>query len=117
MKKGQEYKHFKGGQYIFLGITIPLKATECSFEKSHLKRVGRAMHSESQESITLFDYFGLPESGGAGLIFSDTDVPYVLYQNIKDVEGEKLWLRQVEDFFGYKEFGSGEMVRRFSLLE
>lgn len=112
MKCGDIYKHFKGGEYTFLGISIPLQDNAIGFNKGNLLESGKAKLESTLNDIPLYDYFGLQSSGGAGLIFTDSDIPYVIYQSHKD---ELIWARPVDDFFGYKEKANDELVKRFSL--
>lgn len=114
MKYGDTYKHFNGGEYTFLGISIPLQDHSVEFKKDNLLESGNAKLEATLQDIPLYDYFGLQRAGGAGLIFTDSDIPYVIYQSHKD---EIIWARPVADFFGYKEKENSELVKRFVLQQ
>ena len=114
MKHGDSYKHFKGGSYTFLGISIPLKDPFISFKKEQLLVTGKAILEKTQQEIPLYDYYGLQQVNGAGLIFTDSDIPYVIYQSD---ENEVIWARPVDEFFDYKKLENGEFVKRFTLQQ
>lgn len=111
VKNGDEYKHFKGGDYTFLGISIPLLDPYIQFKKEDLSVSGKAILEETQEEIILYDYFGL-HNAGSGLIFTDLEIPYVIYQS--DETGV-IWARPVDGYFGYKKKENNVLVKRFTL--
>lgn len=117
MRIHDEYKHYKKGDiYVFWGIAIPLLAEDCSFEVSQLTKVATAKFEHNQEPAPIYDYYGLPRSGGAGLLFIEAEDPYVIYQKEGAEDDENLWARRVDDFYGYVH-DKGEWKKRFTLLE
>lgn len=119
MKYFDMYKHHKGGEYLYYGISIPLQDKEINFtlHGSGLSEVGVAKHEETLETVVLYDYFGLQRSGGAGLIFTDTKIPLVIYQSTEDEGEENIWARPVDKFFGPTVLQNGKIGPRFTLMK
>ncbi|MGN5650859.1 DUF1653 domain-containing protein [Bacillus sp. Brlt_9] len=119
MKYFDMYKHHKGDEYIYFGISIPLQDKEIKFSVhgTALNEVGVAKHEETLEPVVLYDYFGLQQSGGAGLIFTDSKIPLVIYQNVKDEGEENIWARPVDKFFGPTILQNGKIGPRFTLIK
>ncbi|PTY93007.1 hypothetical protein [Heyndrickxia sporothermodurans] len=110
MKYGDEYRHYKGGHYRFLGIAFPVKSGELSAEtQSYLTRTGTARYHENTHDINLFMI--------DGAYFIDSDVPHVIYQSEKDYQSDHMWAREVDDFFGYILSPEGNFVRRFAKVD
>lgn len=103
MKNGDYYTHYKGGEYWFQCIALPLSEVQ---DKSQLQQTGTARYHENDKDIDL--YFS------NGVWFVDDDVPQVIYQSEKDYNTDKVWAREVDDFFGYKSL-IGLQVKRFTL--
>lgn len=114
MKFGDRYKHFKGKEYVFLGISQPLSQPNGSIDRSVLSEVGVATNTETLDPVILYDIPGIPRSGNMVLFFTDTEFPFVIYRRADE---EKLWARPVDDFFGCKQKEDGSLVKRFTLLE
>ena len=117
MRIHDEYKHYKKGDiYEYWGIAVPLLAEDSAFEVSQLTKVATAKFEHNQEPVAVYDYYGLPRSGGAGLLFIETEDPYVIYQKEGSEDDENLWARRVDDFYAYVN-DNGEWKKRFTLLE
>lgn len=117
MRVYDEYKHYKEGDiYVYWGIAIPLLAEDCAFEVHQLTKVATAKFEHNQEPVAVYDYYGLPRSGGAGLLFIEAEEPYVIYQKEGSEGEENLWARRVDDFYGYVD-DEGVSKKRFTLLE
>lgn len=109
MKHGDFYTHFKGGEYYFDCIALPIQdSTLSNREKVDMLHTHEAKYHDGAKSINLY------ESGGA--TFIDSDVPHVIYQAEKDYNTDYLYAREVDDFFGYKE-KDGQLIKRFTLKE
>lgn len=116
MRINDEYKHYKGDTYEYWGIAIPLLAEDCAFEVSQLTKVATATFEHNEELVAVYDYYGLPRSGGAGMLFIESEDPYVIYQKEGSEGDENLWARRVDYFYGYVN-DKGEWKKRFTLLE
>lgn len=47
----------------------------------------------------------------------DPERKLVVYVSMYENERSQLWVREVTDFMGYKEFEDGERVKRFELIK
>lgn len=103
MNYGDFYTHYKGNDYWFQCIALPLDVLASD---ANLKRVGSARYHENDKDIDL--YFD------NGVWFVDYEFPCVIYQAEKDHDTEFVWAREVDDFFGYKG-KEGRYVKRFAL--
>ncbi|MFF2531358.1 hypothetical protein ACFVS2_20860 [Brevibacillus sp. NPDC058079] len=101
MRMGNQYKHFKGGQYLFQYICYPIDMSKTMEEATY---VLTAKHADTQEEVKIFEK--------NGVYFTDCCLYMVLYKRISDAS---LWVRQVDDFFGYKEHEDGRFEKRFVL--
>jgi hypothetical protein len=109
MKNGDFYMHCKNTEYFFDSIALPLKGN------SHLTRrikegmtfCQSARYHENTHDLNLYNF--------DGVTFIDSDVPHVIYQSEKDYDTDKVWAREVDDFFGYKKEKNGQLVKRFTL--
>lgn len=100
MKNGDYYKHYKGGDYFFDSIALPLNG------KRFTQSAGLARYHENTHDLELrFD---------DEVLFINSDVPHVIYQAKEDHDTGKIWAREVDDFFGSKEV-DGKYVKRFTL--
>lgn len=106
MKHGDIYKHFKGGEYWFDCIALPLRDRKLSQRFLMLMpNVGTARYHENTHDLDLYIY--------DGITFIDSDLPHVIYQAEKDYNTTKVWAREVNDFFGYKEDQYGYLRQKF----
>lgn len=103
MKYGDYYNHYKGVEYWFQCIALPLNEAT---DKRKLEENGVARYHENDRDIAL--YFN------NGTWYVDDDVPHVIYQSEQDYDTEKVWAREVDDFFGYK-IEAGHPIKRFEL--
>lgn len=103
MMNGDFYTHYKGGEYRFQCIALPLDEVQ---DKSKLEQKGVARYHENDRDIELFFY--------NGVWFVNDDLPHVIYQSEKDYDTKKVWAREVDDFFGYKHKDS-HYIKRFTL--
>lgn len=106
MKRGDLYHHFKGNDYHFNGIATPL--SEFTGEQTELKEVTIAYDAHTPDGeeireVQLYTY--------KGLWMVDRDVPHCMYERVSELN--KIWIRQPDDFFGYKE-KEGQLIRRFT---
>lgn len=105
MKYGDKYTHFKGGEYIFEGIALPLRTGNLSVTTvKNMIYQGKVRYHENTHDIELYSL--------DGVLFIDSDIPHVIYQSIKSYGIS--WAREVNDFFGHKE-ENGRFIRRFVL--
>jgi hypothetical protein len=102
MKTGDFYSHYKGGEYYFDCIALPLKGSK------RARKIQTARYHENTHDIDLY----IDENGTT---FIDSDVPHVIYQAEKDYNTDKVWAREVDDFFGYKDVGISYVQKRFTL--
>jgi hypothetical protein len=108
MKYGDIYKHFKGGEYFFQGIALPLREGNLSVRTvKSMTFQGNARYHENTHDIELYAI--------DGAMFIDSELPHVIYQSEKDYNTYKCWAREVDDFFGYKEDIYGHMKKKFTL--
>jgi len=114
MKFGDRYKHFKGKEYVFLGISQPISQSDVSIDRSVLSKVRVATNTETLGPVILYDIPNIPRSGNMVLFFTYTNFSFVIYRRVDE---EKLWARPVDDFFGYKQKRRCSLVKRFTLLE
>lgn len=111
MKHGNFYKHFrKGTEYCFCTIALPLK--EFSGRESQLEAIGVShdAHTPDGEPVREIQLYNL-----FGITLIDRETPHVIYQSEHDYNTEKVWAREVDDFFGYKKMEDGSLVKRFVL--
>jgi len=86
MKKGDVYRHYKGGIYTFIGIAVP------NDRATSARAVLKAKHSETEKEVLILEIID-------GVYLSDTEEPVVLYRSSKDGQ---LWARPVHMFFDHK---------------
>jgi hypothetical protein len=104
LRFGDYYKHFKGGEYLFQYITYPI---DMSHTIGELNYVLTAKHADNpEEEVKIFEK--------DGVFFSDRYHYMVLYKRISD---NSLWVRRVDDFFGYKKHEDGSLEKRFVLMD
>lgn len=106
MKRGDIYKHFRGERYVFICIAIPMK--DEFIRTTNLFPFFDARYHEDKHNIELY-------TSSDGVVYINSEVPHVVYHSQKDSKMEKPWVREVDDYFGYKENKDGHLVKRFSL--
>jgi hypothetical protein len=110
MRYADKYKHCKGGEYFFQGIAFPLRDGNLSFKTvQSLDLLGTARYHENTHDVELY--------GLDGVMFIDSEYPHVIYQSEKDYDTDRVWAREVDDFFGYKLQENGQLIKRFSLIK
>lgn len=110
MKKGNIYHHFKGAEYWFEGIALPKKNASLGCKAaSEMVYVQDVRYHEDTHDIKLFSL--------DGALFINSDLPHVIYQSKKDYGTDRMFAREVDDFFGYKEDGEKGLVKRFTLTK
>lgn len=106
MKHGDEYDHFKGGEYFFDGIALPKDDLNINFDIRRDMRVEKmAKYHDGSRDVKLYSY--------GGILFIDASVPHVIYQAQTDAGTDKVYAREVDDFFGYKIDENGKAIQRF----
>lgn len=103
MNKGDKYKHYKGDNYIFNGIALPLKEYAGCLDTIHYNEWVR--HHEDKYDLVLYSC-----ENGIQVIYAK--VPHVIYQSQKD---DKLWAIELDSFFGFTETEKG-VEKQFSLV-
>lgn len=107
MRKGDIYRHFKGNDYVFLGISVPMFDIDDDYIKSKLKPLYKSFYSELPErEINVYHY--------KGILVANTECPMVLYHR-KNEDRETIWARPVDLFYGEKHFEDGSSIKRFTL--
>lgn len=102
MRFEDKYRHFKGGEYVFLGIALALGEKNMSLDTvSKMKYEGVVRYHEDNHDLDICTL--------DGAIFIQADVPHVIYEG-KD---KQVWAREVDDFFGVKETEYGTWIKRF----
>mgnify|MGYP001125179291 CR=1 FL=1 len=109
MRKGDVYVHFKGGEYLFDGIALPI--TEFVGNKHELKPVCIAhdAHTPKGENIKQVQLYEFN-----GLMLVDRETAHVVYQVKIGNKKDNFWIREIDDFFGYKEVEKDEYIKRFT---
>lgn len=97
MKKGNVYRHYKGGLYTYVGIALPISGLPKGFE---------ATHSETGDTVNI-------GQSSLNAYVAKLDHPVVLYKCTKD---GKLWARPVDMFFGWVMEDGHPSIQRFKLV-
>lgn len=103
MKQGDLYNHFKGTEYQFKCIALPLNTVE---NKEVLKFIGNVRYHEDDKDIKIYQH--------NGIWVADYELPLVIYQSELNYGTNEYWAREVDDFFGYK-INNGKYIKRFIL--
>lgn len=107
MKYGDKYEHYKGVEYFFQGIALPLQAGNISLDTMQkLMFLGIVRYHEDTHDIELY--------GLDGALFIDSEYPHVIYQSEKHYNTSYCYAREVDDFFGYTYIDT-ELIKRFTL--
>jgi hypothetical protein len=109
MKNGDFYKHYKGGEYFFDCIALPLEVSPFSKIAKEEKHTQTARHHENTQDLDLYLI--------NGVTFIKSDVPHVIYQSEKDYNTNFVFAREVDDFFGYKHIIGSHYIKRFTLKD
>lgn len=98
MKRGNVYRHYKGGLYTYIGMALPISGLPEGF---------KATHSETGEEVNIGRW-------SLNTFITALDHPVVLYKCTKD---GKLWARPVDMFFGWVMEDGYPSIQRFKLVE
>jgi hypothetical protein len=110
MKYADKYRHFKGGEYFFQGIALPLRENNLSQRTvKSMTSNGTVRYHENTHDMELYSI--------DGAMFIDSEYPHVIYQSEKDYDTDKCWAREVDDFFGYKNITGSHFQKKFTLIE
>ena len=110
MKKGDFYNHYREGkEYYFDCIALPVEPW-MKIKPSSVNPHGVARYHEDTHDIELY-------VSGEGVTFIDSDVPHVIYQSEDDYNTEKVYAREVDDFFGWVNATCFSCQPRFMLRE
>ncbi|MDX5853526.1 hypothetical protein SIM22_05185 [Bacillus cereus group sp. BfR-BA-01363] len=108
MKNGDLYKHYKQKEYCFRCIALPVSEFTGDFVDLRENLFAQDAHTPDGEAIRevrLYFY--------KGVVFIDREKPHVIYQAEVDYGTDKIWAREVDEFFGMQKLPSGELVKRF----
>ena len=106
MKKGDVYRHYKGGIYTYLGIAVP--QAENHDRGSLIVHELTAKHSETEKLVHI------TRALFTRAYIVDVDHPVVLYKDTKDGQ---LWVRPVDMFFDWELEDGVPTIKRFKLVE
>jgi len=104
MKKGDVYRHYKGGIYTYMGIAVP--QTENHDQADITGYALTAKHTETAQIVNI------TRALFTRACISDLDHPTVLYKDTKDGQ---LWVRPVDEFFGWVLEDGYPSIQRFKL--
>lgn len=107
MQYGDIYTHFNQKHYRFIGIALPRTLTTIPLSECQLAYDAFDAHTPKGEVLKrdlVFEH--------KGILLTDKPVPHVIYQALYD--NQEVWMREVDEFFGYKLQENGEWVRRFT---
>ncbi|PEP86141.1 hypothetical protein CN584_08455 [Bacillus pseudomycoides] len=111
MKHGDLYTHYKQKEYFFDRIALPV--SEFIGRSYGLEDIGVAFdtHTPDGQEIRQVKLFY-----SNGVTFIDSDKPHVIYQSEDDYNTEKVWAREVDEFFGMVNITPFKTVRRFTKI-
>ncbi|QIA28700.1 hypothetical protein [Phage f2b1] len=101
MKKGNVYRHYKGGLYTYVGIATPVVNIPPYTE------ILTATHTETLKPVQV-------EQWSVDAYVTPLDHPVVIYKSTKD---GKLWVRPVDMFFDWVMEDGQPSIQRFKLVE
>ncbi|QST02386.1 hypothetical protein IMZ31_23335 (plasmid) [Pontibacillus sp. ALD_SL1] len=99
MRPGDRYLHFKGDTYTFYGITQHIDQPHID---QNYQYYTTAIKEDTMEEVSVYKH-----KFHDSLLAASLEDPHVFYHK------NRFWLRQVDDFFGYKEV-DGVLKRRFT---
>jgi hypothetical protein len=106
MKKGNVYRHYKGGIYTYMGIAVPQTENHDQADITGYTLI--AKHTETEKIVNI------TRALFTRACISDLDHPTVLYKDTKDGQ---LWVRPVDEFFGWVLEDGYPTIQRFKLVE
>lgn len=101
MRNGDRYEHYKGVEYLFDCIALPLEG------RVDVKPLKTVRYHEDTHDIQLYICDN-------GVTYIDADVPHVIYQSEKHYGTDLEFAREVDDFYGSVPTKDGHQ-RRFAL--
>lgn len=113
MRNGDFYQHYKGGEYFFEGIALPVDEVQ---DKRGLEKAGVAWDAHTPDDVEYPQELQLFMSK-EGVLFISAPYPHVIYQAEKDYNTEKVWARKVDDFFSMVNITPFQSQKRFTLKE
>lgn len=112
MKNGDFYKHYKQKDYKFCSIALPVSEFTGASIELEGNGVAQDAHTPEGEKIQEAQLYY-----HKGVVFIDREKPHVVYQAEVDYGTDKVWVREVDEFFGMQKLYSGELVKRFVMLD
>lgn len=106
MKKGNVYRHYKGGIYTYMGIVVP------QTESHDLADI--TGHALPAKHTTTEQILNINRALFTRAYIADIEEPGVLYSSTKDGQ---LWVRPVDEFFGWVLEDGYPTIQRFKLVE
>lgn len=97
MLRGDIYRHYGGGKYVFHAIALPISLLT---ESVTIDKDYKAYHTEEDIPIRVVE--------SLGVTFVDWHGPLVIY------ESDTIWARPVDMFFGHVALGNGVWSKRFT---
>lgn len=109
MRYDDTYKHFKGREYRFVSIALPLQGPNTTkLIKDQIVYIGTARYHEDTHDIALYKL--------GSILFVDEEIPFVIYKPKDDITAP-YYAREVDNFFGYKVGNQGNYIKRFTKLD
>lgn len=106
MKKGNVYRHYKGGLYTYLGIVVPKAENHGGAALTSHQLT--ATHTETGKAVEVV------RAVFTRAYIADIEEPCVLYKDTKD---GRLFIRPVDMFFDYALEEGYPSIKRFKLVE
>lgn len=111
MKHGDFYMHYKQKEYFFSDIALPLNEFRGCMSGLRTINLAYDAHTPEGEEIQRVQlYFR------EGVTFINRDTPHVIYQSEDDYETDKVWAREVDEFFGMVNVTPFKTVKRFTKI-
>ncbi|WP_176548365.1 hypothetical protein [Bacillus toyonensis] len=112
MKNGDVYIHYKLKKYRFYSIALPLNEFTGFITDLTYGGIAYDSHSPKYQKINYIQLYHY-----CGLTLIDKDTPHVIYQSEDDYNTDKIWAREVADFFGVVENNPCNLAMRFTRLD
>lgn len=114
MKRGDLYQHFKGDDYRFEHIALPLCEVIIA---DGIGEWGIALDAHTPEGEELRELKLYCTENG--IILIDSEYPHVIYQTEEDYRADsgKTWARRVDDYFSMVQVAPFEFKHRFTLKQ
>lgn len=108
MKHGDLYNHHKNKEYWYDGIALPISQLDkrhVAVSENGVAYDAATPEGEEPRQVQLYC--------SNGITFVDKETPHVVYQSEDDYDTDKVWVREVDEFFGMVKDKQGKLVRRF----